>query len=125
MASDLVSNALSRAGYVTEYAQVPWERAVRGLRRSDYDVLINAWYSEERARFGYFSAPYLINRIRLLRRKGSSIQFEQLSDLYPYRIAVMRAMPIPPRSTLTRCCARSVSAASRAVRACCMPSGSS
>jgi polar amino acid transport system substrate-binding protein len=90
VAADLVSSALGRAGFATEYAQVPWERAVRGLRRSDYDVLINAWYSEERASFGYFSQPYLINRIRLLRRKGSSIQFEQLSDLYPHRIAVMR-----------------------------------
>jgi len=90
VASDLVSSALGRAGYATEYAQVPWERAVRGLRRSDYDVLINAWYTEERARFGHFSAPYLINRIRLLRRKGSAIKFGQLSDLYIQRIAVVR-----------------------------------
>ncbi|MDX1723991.1 MAG: transporter substrate-binding domain-containing protein [Pseudomonas sp.] len=90
VASDLVSSALGRAGYATEYAQVPWERAVRGLQRSDYDVLINAWYTEERASFGYFSQPYLINRIRLLRRKGSAIQFEQLSDLYIQRIAVVR-----------------------------------
>lgn len=90
VASDLVSTALARAGYATRYRQVPWERAVHGLLRADYDVLINAWYSEERADFGYFSAPFLVNRIRFLRRKGSAIQFEQLADLYPYRIAVMR-----------------------------------
>lgn len=90
VASDLVSSALGRAGYATEYAQVPWERAVRGLQRSDYDVLINAWYTAERASYGYFSAPFLLNRIRLLRRKGSAIQFEQLADLYPQRIAVVR-----------------------------------
>lgn len=90
LASDLVSTALGRAGYASQYAEVPWERAVRGLRRGDYDVLINAWYSEERASFGYFSAPFLVNRIRFLRRKGSAIRFSQLADLYPYRIAVMR-----------------------------------
>lgn len=90
VASDLVSSALGRAGYATDYAQVPWERAVRGLRRADYDVLINAWYTEARASFGYFSQPYLINRIRLLRRKGSAIRFEQLADLYIQRIAVVR-----------------------------------
>ncbi|WP_372875615.1 substrate-binding periplasmic protein [Pseudomonas sp.] len=90
VASDLVSSALARAGYATTYAQAPWERAVHGLQRSDYDVLINAWYTEERASFGYFSQPYLINRIRLLRRKGSAIRFEQLSDLYIQRIAVVR-----------------------------------
>lgn len=90
VASDLVSSALGRAGYATDYAQAPWERAVRGLQHSDYDVLINAWYTEERASFGYFSQPYLINRIRLLRRKGSAIRFEQLADLYIQRIAVVR-----------------------------------
>ncbi|SDH04329.1 polar amino acid transport system substrate-binding protein [Pseudomonas benzenivorans] len=90
VASDLVGTALARAGYATRYREVPWERAVHGLQRADYDVLINAWYSDERAGYGQFSAPFLVNRIRFLRRKGSAIQFEQLSDLYPYRIAVMR-----------------------------------
>lgn len=90
VASDLVSTALTRAGYVTSYVEVPWERAVRGLQRADYDVLINAWYSDERATFGYYSQPYLINRIRFLQRKGANIKFEQLPDLYPYSIAVVR-----------------------------------
>lgn len=90
LATDLVSTALARAGYATTYAQVPWERAVRGLQQEHYDVLINAWYTEERAGFGHFSQPYLINRIRFLQRKGSAIQFKQLSDLYPYSIAVVR-----------------------------------
>ena len=90
LASDLVGTALQRAGYATRYAEVPWARAVRGLRLGDYDVLINAWFSEERTEFGYYSRPFLINRIRLLRRKDSPVQFAQLADLYPYRIAVMR-----------------------------------
>jgi polar amino acid transport system substrate-binding protein len=90
VASDLVSSALGRAGYATTYAQVPWERAVRGLKRSNYDVLINAWYADERASYGYFSAPFLLNRIHFLRRKGSAIEFQQLADLYPRRIAVVR-----------------------------------
>lgn len=90
LASDLVSTALARAGYPSTYVEVPWERAVRGLKRADYDVLISAWYSAERASFGDFSQPYLINRIRFLQRKGSAIQFKQLSDLYPYSIAAVR-----------------------------------
>ena len=90
VASDLVSTALSRAGYTSTYAQVPWERAVRGLQQDIYDVLINAWYTDERATFGHYSQPYLINRIRFLQRKGSQISFKQLPDLYPYSIAVVR-----------------------------------
>ena len=90
VASDLVTTALNRAGYTTSYVQVPWERAVRGLQQEIYDVLINAWYTDERAVFGHYSQPYLINRIRFLQRKGSQIKFTQLPDLYPYSIAVVR-----------------------------------
>ncbi|GIZ10953.1 ABC transporter substrate-binding protein [Pseudomonas sp. NCCP-436] len=90
LSSDLVEQALQRAGYATLYAEVPWARAVQGLQRGEYDVLINAWYSAERAEYGYFSQPYLINRLRFMRRKSSSIRFETLADLYPYSIAVVR-----------------------------------
>ncbi|MGK8437539.1 substrate-binding periplasmic protein [Ectopseudomonas hydrolytica] len=90
LASDLVEQALKRAGYSTSYVEVPWERAVRGLQRGDYDVLINAWYSLERTNYGYFSQPYLVNRLRFLQRKGDEIRFENLADLYPYSIAIIR-----------------------------------
>lgn len=90
LATDLVETALSRAGYATNYTEVPWARAVRGLQNAEYDVVASAWFSEARATFGYFSQPYLVNRIRFLRRKGSAIDYRTLSDLYPYRIAVMR-----------------------------------
>ncbi|VXC09741.1 Amino acid ABC transporter substrate-binding protein [Pseudomonas sp. 8Z] len=90
LASDLVQQALSRAGYRTEYVEVPWERAVLSLRRGEQDVLINAWYSRERTYFGHFSQPYLINRIRFLQRKGAGIVFDRIADLYPHSIAVVR-----------------------------------
>ncbi|MGG2395425.1 substrate-binding periplasmic protein [Pseudomonas sp. SH1-B] len=90
LAGDLVQQALARAGYTTSYAEVPWERAVRGLQRGEYDVLINAWFSEDRTEYGHFSQPYLVNRIRLLQRKGGNIRFESLADLYAHDIAVVR-----------------------------------
>lgn len=90
LASDLVATALQRAGYATRYVQVPWERALQGVEKGTYDVLISAWYNDERATFGHYSQPYLTNRIRFLRRKGSQVEFAQLSDLYPYSIAVVR-----------------------------------
>lgn len=90
LASDLVASALSRAGYATDYIQVPWERALQGVQKGRYDVLISAWYAKERITFGHYSQPYLTNRIRFLQRKGSQISYQQLSDLYPYSIAVVR-----------------------------------
>lgn len=96
LASDLVTTALNRAGYLTTYAQVPWARAVRGLQQDTYDVLINAWYTDERAVYGHYSQPYLVNRIRLLQRKNAGINYTQLSDLYPYSIAVVRGYAYSP-----------------------------
>lgn len=96
LASDLVTTALQRAGYATTYVEVPWERAIRGVQRGDYDVLVDAWFSEERAAFGHFSQPYLINRVRFLQRKDAGIRYQQLSDLYPYSVAVVRGYAYGP-----------------------------
>ncbi|YCH22250.1 transporter substrate-binding domain-containing protein [Pseudomonas sp. D1-3] len=96
VAVELVSTALSRAGYTSDYRELPWQRAVLGLQRGDYDVLITAWYSREREAFGYFSAPYLVNRIRVVQRKGAGIVFNQLTDLHAHHIAIRRGYAYSP-----------------------------
>lgn len=90
LATDIVSTALARAGYTSEFEQVPWARAMLGISEGRYDVLVNAWYSEERTHIGQFSAEYLINRVRFLKRKDTPIQFDHLQQLYVYPIAVVR-----------------------------------
>lgn len=90
LSSDLVITALKRAGYSSSYFQVPWARVLHGLQVADYDIVVSAWYNDERTSYGVFSKPYLINRIRFLRRKGSEIQFRTLSDLGTNSIAVVR-----------------------------------
>lgn len=97
LAVDLVSTALRRAGYTSEYVEVPWARVLRGLEQGDYDVIAAAWYSAERTRFGLFSEPYLVNRIRFLKRKGADPQqYSSLADLRPYSIAVVRGYSYSP-----------------------------
>ena len=59
LATDIVSTALARAGYASEFEQVPWARALMGLGEGRYDVLVNAWYSEERTRLGPVSYTHL------------------------------------------------------------------
>ena len=90
LAVDLVNTALQRAGYTTEYVEAPWARVLYGLKQGDYDLIVSAWYSDERARFGLFSEPYLINRIRFLQHQRTRIDYRTLADLRAYRIAVVR-----------------------------------
>lgn len=91
LATDLVTHALVRAGYATQFEQAPWARALQGLGEGRYDVVINAWFSDDRKQIGLFSAPYLINRIRLLRHKGADIGYDgKLAVLHGQPVAVVR-----------------------------------
>ncbi|WP_397459738.1 substrate-binding periplasmic protein [Pseudomonas asplenii] len=90
LATDIVSTALARAGYASEYEQVPWARALKGVGEGRYDVLINAWYSKERTQLGQFSNEYLVNRVMFLKHRDSPITYDNLSQLYDYPIAVVR-----------------------------------
>ncbi|QJQ22723.1 amino acid ABC transporter substrate-binding protein [Pseudomonas sp. SK] len=96
LATSIVTTALTRAGYTSEFEEVPWARALLGIGEGRYDVLINAWYNDSRERIGQFSSAYLNNRIRLLQRKGEAFRHERQSDLYPYSIAVVRGYAYSP-----------------------------
>lgn len=96
LATMIVTTALHRAGYDSEFEQAPWARALLGIEEGRYDVLVNAWLNESRTHIGQFSAGYLSNRIRLLKRKGDPLRFKTLNDLYPYPIAVVRGYAYAP-----------------------------
>jgi len=96
LATSIVTTALARAGYSSAYEEAPWARALLGVGEGRYDVLINAWYNDARVDIGQFSKAYLTNRIRLLQRKGGTFRYQQLPDLYPYSIAVVRDYAYSP-----------------------------
>ncbi|QQQ51094.1 transporter substrate-binding domain-containing protein [Pseudomonas syringae] len=96
LATDIVNTALRRAGYTTLYEQVPWARAMLGLSEGRHDVLINAWFSEERTKVGQFSAQYLLNRVRFIKRKESPIGTLTQEQLRKYVIAVVRGYAYDP-----------------------------
>ncbi|MBP0946853.1 transporter substrate-binding domain-containing protein [Pseudomonas alliivorans] len=96
LATDIVSTALKRAGYTVEYQQAPWARALLGVSEGRHDVLVNAWFSEDRTLIGQFSQPYLVNRIRLLKRKDSPITLLNHQQLHAYLIAIVRGYAYSP-----------------------------
>ena len=90
LATDIVTTALARAGYASDFEQVPWARALMGVGDGRYDVLVNAWYDEARTHLGQFSGEYLLNRVRLIKRRDDPIEFQDLEQLHDYPIAVVR-----------------------------------
>ncbi|MHC8336238.1 substrate-binding periplasmic protein [Pseudomonas sp. LB3P25] len=96
LATDIVSTALSRAGYASDFEQVPWARALLGVGEGRYDVLVNAWYTDDRTKLGQFSSEYLLNRVRFLKRKDTPIEYNNLQQLHTYPIAVVRGYAYSP-----------------------------
>lgn len=96
LATDLVTTALARAGYASEFEQVPWARALMGVGDGRYDVLINAWFDEPRTRLGQFSAEYLLNRVVFLKHRDDPIDYQDLTQLYDDSIAIVRGYAYSP-----------------------------
>lgn len=96
LATDIVSTALARAGYASDFEQVPWARALLGVGEGRYDVLVNAWYNDDRTKFGQFSGEYLLNRVRFIKRKDAPIEYNNLQQLHTYPIAVVRGYAYSP-----------------------------
>ena len=96
LATDIVSTALARAGYASDFEQVPWARALLGVGEGRYDVLVNAWYTDDRTKLGQFSGEYLLNRVRFLKRKDTPIEYNNLEQLHTYPIAVVRGYAYSP-----------------------------
>ncbi|MEB0044100.1 MULTISPECIES: substrate-binding periplasmic protein [unclassified Pseudomonas] len=96
LATDIVSTALARAGYASDFEQVPWARALLGVGEGRYDVLVNAWYNDDRTKLGQFSAEYLLNRVRFIKRKDAPIEYDNLQQLHAYPIAVVRGYAYSP-----------------------------
>ena len=90
LATDIVSTALARAGFASDFEQVPWARALMGVGDGRYDVLMNAWYDEARTQLGQFSDEYLLNRVRFIKRRDDPIEFQNLQQLHDYPVAVVR-----------------------------------
>ena len=86
---ELISTALGRAGYQVAYIEVPWARAVLGLKRGDYDM-INGWRTAQHAAYARYTRPFLSNRMRWIQRRDSGIVYLGLESLARYRIALIR-----------------------------------
>ncbi|RON18905.1 amino acid ABC transporter substrate-binding protein [Pseudomonas brassicacearum] len=96
LATDIVTTALARAGYASDFEQVPWARALLGVGEGRYDVLVNAWFTNDRTKLGQFSGEYLLNRVRFLKRKDAPIEYNNLQQLHTYPIAIVRGYAYSP-----------------------------
>ncbi len=87
----IAREALATQGYVLEFTFVPWVRALDGVKRGAYDVLVSAWFSQERAKYLHYSEPFITNHIKFIKRKDDPFVFQDLKSLAGKRIGVVRS----------------------------------
>lgn len=88
-ATDLVDEALRRAGISTETVIVPPADFAAALLGGTFDGSAAVWKDAERERVLHFSEPYLENRLVLLGRRGSNVSPSPVIALAGKRVAVI------------------------------------
>ena len=90
-ALDLVTEALARTNVNAHTEILSFTEVIQEIRSGKFDGSAALWYSPERAEFLLFSEPYLENRLILVGKKGSNVNFKNLSELNGKRIAVVES----------------------------------
>lgn len=85
---DVMTTILTRLGYEVEPHIVPWERAIEGVAKGDYDVIGNLFYLPELEENLTYANPFYDSEVRFIQRRGAGHDFTNLDSLKPYSIAV-------------------------------------
>lgn len=88
LATEIVVQAMAKAGYQTSVRITPWRRVLAEAKNGNIDVLVGLWFSEERAEIFSFSEPYYDNQIHFIARKESPFVYQGLGSLGNLRIGV-------------------------------------
>lgn len=86
----IVRAAYATQGYVIDMHFVPWARAMNGVKNGEYDILPNAWWTQERARFLLYSEPYMQSEIKFIKRKGDPFEYHGLGSLTGKTVGIVK-----------------------------------
>ncbi len=90
VATEIVVTALKRAGYQVAISFDTWSNTLQGTGLGVFDVIATGWFTNERDRLFAYSKPYLYNKVKFIKRKGSSQTFNSFDDLRGELIGTVR-----------------------------------
>lgn len=83
----LARAAFEQQGHTMKVDFIPWKRAMAMTKRGDYDAVLGAYYSDERAKDFVFSEPFYDIEIGFMARNDLDVaSYDTLKDLKGYRI---------------------------------------
>ncbi|WGY47187.1 transporter substrate-binding domain-containing protein [Vibrio sp. ABG19] len=90
LAVELVSRAFATQGYTLQLTIKPWNRALKEAQYGRDQIVLAAWYSEQRTQSLAFSKPYLFSDIHLFARRGYPAHYTSLNDFKGQRIGLVQ-----------------------------------
>lgn len=93
---ELTEAAFARTGYSVKIHYLPWMRALDKSIDGEFDLLLGAYYTTERAELFAYSEPIGKVELCLVKRRDSKIEYSGLADLKPYRIGYIRGATVSP-----------------------------
>lgn len=96
LAVELVSRAFATQGYTLQLKIKPWSRVLKEAQYGRDQIVLAAWYSEQRTQNLVFSKPYLFSDIRLFARRGDPAHYTSLNDFSGKRIGLVQDYAYDP-----------------------------
>jgi len=96
--TEIVTTAFKRAGHKATVRFLPWKRALKYVAEGKNDIVMGAYYNEDREKIYLFSDSCMTLRSGLVAHKKLGItSYKTLEDLKPYKIGVNRGWIYSPK----------------------------
>ncbi len=87
---EVADAAFRTQGYTVRNEVMPWARALEEVKHARVDLILDAWWSQERSELFIYSRPYMNGPIKFIKRKGDPFEFDDLSSLQGKSIGLVR-----------------------------------
>ena len=82
--------ALRTQGYTVKNRILPWARALEEVKQARVDLILDAWWSQERSEQFQFSRPYINGPLKFIKRRDDQFQYSDLSSLNGKALVLVR-----------------------------------
>lgn len=97
----IIAEALKRSGHEVTFMFIPWKRALREVEEGKIDAVSTAYYTEERSKIYAYSDKYMQGIEGFFKLKSKDVKYNDLAELKPYKIGVMRGYALPEKFAAT------------------------
>ncbi len=82
--------ALRTQGYTVRNHIYPWARALEQAKQGKVDLILDAWFTQERSEFFMYSRPYIDGPIKFIKLKDDPFVYKGLSSLKGKTVGLVR-----------------------------------